>query len=225
MNALFYQQIHPSVPAEVRLASMGQASEALDDMSSVASKLSGRAATYADLEALPDGARAELLSGAIVTEPAPLPEHSNVQRRIGVDIGSPFQDRHGSGGPGGWWILLEVEVEVVPGEIVRPDVAGWRRERLPNPAAMRPIAVVPDWACEVISPTSGGRDRVYKRALYARAGVAHYWLIDPHARELLALELRDGVWVEIGAYDESATARVPPFAEVELEIGRLFLPR
>jgi Uma2 family endonuclease len=89
----------------------------------------------------------------------------------------------------------------------------------------RPILVVPDWVCEVLSPATAARDRVTKRALYARASVAHYWLIDPEARVLEAYALRDGTWVEVGVYDDSATARIAPFDAIELEVGRLFLPK
>lgn len=77
----------------------------------------------------------------------------------------------------------------------------------------------------MLSPSTAARDRVTKRALYARAGVAHYWLIDPEARVLEALALRDGSWVEFGVYDDTATARIAPFDAIELEGGRLFLPR
>jgi Uma2 family endonuclease len=110
-------------------------------------------------------------------------------------------------------------------EVVRPDLAGWRRERLPRPGTTRPIDIVPDWVCEVLSPSTSVRDRVTKRALYARTGVAHYWLIDPEARVLEALALREGVWVEVGVYDDAATARIAPFEAIELELGRLFLPK
>jgi Uma2 family endonuclease len=85
--------------------------------------------------------------------------------------------------------------------------------------------VVPDWICEVLSPATAARDRVAKRHLYAQAGVAYYWLVDPEARVLEALALRDGVWVDAGSYDESALARIPPFQAVELEVGRWLLPR
>lgn len=90
---------------------------------------------------------------------------------------------------------------------MRPDLAGWRRERLPRPGKTRPIVAVPDWVCEILSPSTSARDRVTKRALYARTGVAHYWLIDP------------------GVYDDSSTARIAPFDAIELELGRLFLPK
>jgi Uma2 family endonuclease len=90
---------------------------------------------------------------------------------------------------------------------------------------VRPIHVIPDWVCEVISPSTAARDRVTKRALYARAGIGNYWLIDPEARVLEALALRDGVWVEVGVFDEGATARIAPFEAVEIAVGRLFLPK
>jgi Uma2 family endonuclease len=182
-------------------------------------------ATYEDLLAVPDRVRAEVLSGAVVTAPAPLPRHSHVQGSTRRFIGGPFQDDDGRGGPGGWWIFVEVDIALGRHDIVRPDLSGWRRERLPRPGSVRPIEVVPDWICEILSPATATRDRVQKRNLYARAGVPHYWLIDPEARVLEALALRDGAWLEAGVYDDASTARDPPFEAIELEVGRLFLPR
>jgi Uma2 family endonuclease len=182
-------------------------------------------ATYADLLALPSDVHAEVLGGEIVTAPAPLPRHSRVQRSISRFIGGPFDDDDGRGGPGGWWIFVEVDVALSAHDIVRPDLAGWRRERLPRPGPTRPIEIAPNWLCEVLSPATAARDRVHKRNLYARAGVPHYWLIDPAARVLEALTLRDGAWLETGVYDDTSVARIPPFDGIELEVGRLFLPR
>jgi Uma2 family endonuclease len=190
-------------------------------MSSAAPKL----ATYADLLALPSDVRAEVLAGEVVTAPAPLPRHSHVQGSARRFIGGPFQDDDGRGGPGGWWIFVEVDIALGRHDIVRPDVSGWRKERLPKPGSVRPIEVAPDWVCEILSPATAARDRVHKRNLYARACVPHYWLIDPAARVLEALSLRDGAWLELGVYGDESTARIPPFDAIELEIGRLFLPR
>ena len=182
-------------------------------------------ATYRDLLALPESARAEVLAGALVMSPAPLPRHSHVQRTAGRFLGGPFQDDEGAGGPGGWWIFPEVDVALGAHDVVRPDVAGWRKERLPKPGQQRPIEVVPDWVCEILSPSTAARDRVQKRHLYARTGVRYYWLIDPDARVLEALELKDGVWIENGVYDETHTARIVPFDAIELAVTRFFLPR
>jgi Uma2 family endonuclease len=182
-------------------------------------------ATYADLLSLPEDVRAEVIAGKVVTSPAALPRHSNVQGAIRGFLGGSFHDDDGRGGPGGWWIFVEVDVALSEHDIVRPDLAGWRRERLPRPGPTRPIEVAPDWVCEILSPSTAARDRVTKRALYAKHGVAHYWLVDPEARVLEALALRDGVWVEVGVYDDTATARIAPFDAIELELGRLFLPK
>jgi Uma2 family endonuclease len=182
-------------------------------------------ATYADLLALPEKVRAEVIAGEVVTSPAALPRHSKIQRAIGGFLGGPFDDDDGSGGPGGWWIFVEVDVALSEHDIVRPDLSGWRRERLPRPGKTRPIEVVPDWVCEILSPSTAARDRVTKRALYAKSGVAHYWLIDPEARVLEALELRDGAWVEVAVHDDSANARIAPFDAIELKVRKLFLPK
>jgi len=182
-------------------------------------------ATYADLLSLDEDFRAEIIHGSLETQPAPRPRHSNVQRSLGRFVGGPFHDDDGFGGPGGWWIFVEVDVQLAPHQVLRPDLAGWRRERLAQPDD-RPIVVVPDWTCEILSPSTRARDRVTKRMLYAEYGVSHYWLVDPEARTLEALAL-DGQkrWIELGAWDDTATARIPPFDAVELPVGRLFLPR
>lgn len=182
-------------------------------------------ATYDDLLTLPEDVRAEILDGELVVSPAPLPRHSNVQRSLSRFIGGPFHDDDGHGGPGGWWIFGDVDIRLGRHQIVRPDISGWRRERLPDPAGVRPIEIVPDWICEIISPSNEAHDRVTKRRLYAESGVAFYWMVNPEARTLEALRLREGIWQDIGAYDESDVARIAPFEAVELEVGRLFLPR
>lgn len=183
-------------------------------------------ATYDDLLALPDGVKGEVIAGSIVLPPAPLPRHSNAQRALSGFIGRPFHDDDGRGGPGGWWIFLEVDIRLTLHDIVRTDIAGWRRARLPNPWDTRPIEVVPDWICEVVSPSNAAHDRVTKRKLYARHGVAHYWILDPHERtlETLRLDPTSKAWVDGGSYDDSALARIPPFEAVELEVGRCFPP-
>jgi Uma2 family endonuclease len=180
-------------------------------------------ATYQDLLALEEDARAEIVAGELVVMPAPRPRHSKCQGALRRFVGGPFDDDDGFGGPGGWWIFIEVDVELTAHDIVRPDLAGWRRARLAEPD-QRPIQTVPDWTCEIISPSTASRDRVTKRALYARHGVRHYWLVDPEARTVEALELRDGVWTDAGTFDETATARIPPFERIEIPVGRLFLP-
>jgi len=182
-----------------------------------------RAATYADLLALGEGVRAELVAGDVVLSPAPRPRHSKSQGALRRFLGGPFDDDDGFGGPGGWWIFVEVDVKL-GGDVVRPDLSGWRRERLPTPD-VRPIDVAPDWVCEILAESNAAHDRVTKRHIYAAHGIRHFWLVDPDARTLEALVLEGGRWVDAGSYDETARAKIPPFEPVELDIARLFLPR
>ena len=186
-----------------------------------------RLATYDDLLALAEGTKAEVIDGTIVSPPSPLPRHARAQRSLGSFIGGPFDDDDGRGGPGGWWILLEVDVRLEPHLVVRPDLSGWRRPRLVDRWDTRPIDVVPDWLCEVVSPSSAAHDRVKKRELYARHAVPFFWLVDPEARTLEALrfDAQARAWIEIGAYDDASVARIAPFHAIELEVGRLFAPR
>jgi Uma2 family endonuclease len=116
-------------------------------------------ATYDALRALPDDVRAELLAGTIEISPSPTPEHGRAQRTLGHLIGGPFDDDDDRGGHGGWWIIPEVDIRLSPHDVVRPDLAGWRRERLPNPWGKLPIEVVPDWICEIVSARNAAHDR------------------------------------------------------------------
>jgi Uma2 family endonuclease len=181
-------------------------------------------ATYDDLLSLPEDTRAEVVGGIISVQPAPLPRHSRVQRSLGRYLGGPFDDDHDGGGPGGWWILLEVDVRFTLHDVVRPDLSGWRRERLVDPWDVRPIDVVPDWICEVTSPSNARYDRVTKARLYLEAGVRSLWLVDPETRVLEALVLEGARWVEAGRFSDGDVVRIPPFEAVELDVTRIFPP-
>lgn len=179
--------------------------------------------SYEDLKSLPEDLRAEILGGEIAVQPGPIFDHNFIQAGLSHFIGGPF-GFGGGGGEDGWWIVGEMDVRFSPHDITRPDLSGWRRSRLPSPWGQRPIDVVPDWICEVLSPSTAQRDRVYKQQLYARHGVPHYWLIDPAARTLEAYVLKGAQWVVGGTYDHTAVARIPPFEAIELTLGRLFSP-
>ncbi len=183
-----------------------------------------RLATYDDVLAAGD-ARVEVMGGHLEVLPSqrPRPRHGRVARALAGAIGAPFDDDDGRGGPGGWWILAEVDVRFGRHDIVRPDLSGWRRERLTDLDAL-PVDVRPDWVCEVLSPGSRLRDTRDKRRLFAVSGVPHYWLLDPDDQTLLALTLDGERWVEQGLYAPGDVVRVAPFEAVELDVGRLFPP-
>jgi Uma2 family endonuclease len=183
-------------------------------------------ATWDDLAARPERDRSEVIEGVLVTPPSPLPRHARIQAGIAREIGGPFDvDGGGRGKPGGWWILSEVDVRLSRHDIVCPDGVGWRRSRLPDPWDTLPIDVIPDWICEVLSPSNPQHDRVTKRRLYAKHGVAWFWIIDPVARVLEALKLdRAKRWVEVGVYDDESPVHVAPFDAIALDLRRLFPP-
>jgi len=182
-----------------------------------------RLATWADLLEAPDDGRVyEVLRGSLEAQPRPRPVHALAQMRLAGDLEGPF-DR-GRGGPGGWWLLFEPEIELEPHEIVVPDLVGWRKERMPDLPTERPLRVRPDWTCEVVSPSNSWRDRGRKADLYLRVGIPHYWIVDPDERTLEAFEARDAVWVRLGAWTDGDTPRVAPFDAIALDVGGLFTP-
>ncbi len=178
-----------------------------------------RKETYEDLLKVPRHLVAEIIYGQLITHPRPAPKHARASSSLGVEIGGPF-DR-GRQGPGGWWILDEPEIHL-GADVVVPDLAGWRRERMTELPETPYFDVVPDWLCEVLSPSTARVDRIEKMPIYAREGVSHLWLIDPDIRTLEVFELREGNWTLIGAFENDNRVSAAPFAEIELELTSLW---
>ncbi len=167
--------------------------------------------------------RLEIHAGQVVPKEAARYEHSDAQRGVAAALTLPFQRRGGGGGPGGWWLAVEPEV-AYPGWTFLHDLAGWRRDRVPEKPRGCPVTVAPDWVCEILS-TNRKHDTVTKFDLLARAGVGHYWLVDVDARELVVHRLEDRKWVRAAAFiadEPGARVRIEPFDAVELELGVLF---
>ena len=179
-----------------------------------------RLARYEDLFGLPDNVVGEIIAGELRTHPRPAPAHAQASSSLGVDLGQPFG--RGRGGPGGWWILDEPELHLSE-DILVPDLAGWRRERMPALPKTAWFEMAPDWVCEVISPATARTDRVLKLPRYAAAGVAHCWLIDPDARTLEAYANQDGRWLLLGAWGGTDQAAIDPFAAVTLDLSGLWV--
>ena len=182
-----------------------------------------RRATYEDLLKVPDTMVAEILDGELYATPRPASPHARAASMMGGDLSGPF-DRPpgGPGGPGGWWILDEPELHLGP-DVVVPDVAGWRREKMPVLPNVAAFTQAPDWACEVVSPTTAGADRVRKMRIYARESVGHLWLVDPLAKTVEVYRLENGRWVVASTHTGSESVRAEPFGAVELEIARWWL--
>ncbi|MGF1553275.1 MAG: Uma2 family endonuclease [Paracoccaceae bacterium] len=177
-------------------------------------------ASYKDVLAAPPGMNAELLGGTLYLQPRPRPRHARVEGRLANRLIDPYED--GIGGPGGWWLLIEPDV-FLGEDVVIPDLAGWRRERMPDfPEAA--IDLAPDWVCEILSPSTRRFDLTLKRERYRRAGVAHLWLIDPDARTLEAFALDGGAWRLDGALGDEADVSLAPFEAVSFPLATLFPP-
>jgi Uma2 family endonuclease len=177
-------------------------------------------ATAADLAALPENRRAEVVRGAIVEKASPSFEHSDAQSALAELLKPPFQ--RGRGGPGGWWIVTEVEIELERHEVYVPDVAGWRRERVPERPRGRPVRARPDWVCEILSTSNADTDLGPKLFSYHRAGVPHYWIVDPQNTTLTVYRhAAEGyvVAVTAGARD---VIHAEPFEAIELRVAELF---
>ncbi len=176
-------------------------------------------ATYEDLLRVPDHLVAEIVDGELYTSPRPAPRHAHAAGVIHSEIEPPFS--RGRGGPGGWTILFEPELHLGP-DVLVPDIAGWRRERLPRLPEEAYFTLAPDWLCEVLSPSTARLDRVKKLHIYAREGVADAWLVDPLARIVEVLHLDAGHWTLVGTHGEADVVRLAPFADVELQLASLW---
>jgi Uma2 family endonuclease len=190
-------------------------------MSAAVLKTSSADELYARLEALPDNLTGEIINGRLYAQPRPTGPHALASSSLDGELYNPY--RKGRGGPGGWWILVEPEVQFIRDtEVLVPDLAGWRRQRMPRLPRDQRIEVVPDWVCEILSPSTARTDRVVKMPVYARYGVPYLWLVDPVAHTLEAFALRDGFWTVIGLFQEQDRVTVEPFVEIVLGLDGLW---
>ena len=176
-------------------------------------------ATYQDVLDAPAHRVAEIVDGTLYTHPRPAPPHAVASSRLGFDLGGPF-DR-GRGGPGGWWIIDEPELHLGE-DILVPDLAGWRRERMAELPDTAYFTLAPDWVCEVLSASTRRLDLHEKRPVYAREGVVYLWLVDPEARTLEAFELREGQWVLIASAKDHEPISIRPFDAITFSLGDLW---
>lgn len=102
---------------------------------------------------------------------------------------------------------------------ISPDLAGWRRERLLSLPRDAAITVVPDWTCEILSPTTRRHDLLIKKPYYAKVGVKHHWLVDLDARTVTSYRLERAHWVELAVYGDEHEVRIEPYADVALDVG------
>ena len=176
---------------------------------------------YAAIEALPQDLTGELIHGQVHTQPRPSGPHALASSRLGMRIGAGYD--LGSGGPGGWWIIDEPEIHFDrDSEVLVPDLAGWRRERMPALPLDQRFEVVPDWICEILSPATASKDREVKMPIYAQYGVVYAWIIDPTKRVIEVYVQSAQDWTLQAAYTAEQTLRAVPFEAAAFQVAALW---
>jgi len=181
-------------------------------------------ASLDDFRAIPEAERFhELIAGELIQKAPPSGEHGAAQAAIVATVAPKFQRKPGDGhGLGGWWIATEVEILLETGDIVRPDIVGWRREHCPERPTGMPVKLRPDWICEVVSPSNAQHDTIDKLRLYHHVAIPHYWLADPRDATLTVLRWSpDGYLTRLRA-GRGEVVRAEPFEAIELTVGTLF---
>lgn len=179
-------------------------------------------ATMADLEALPANIKGEIIDGVLYTQPRPRAPHQNVIMACSLDIGDAYLGRRGRG-PGGWWILPEPGIELPDAPEISPDVAGWRRERMPLLPRNEPIRIVPDWVCEVYTKRTRAYVQHTKKPFYARVGVEWSWFVDLDTQTFTTYRLTNGKWLEMGVYVGAQCIHAEPFEAAELNLAEWWI--
>ena len=184
----------------------------------------GTSATYEELLKVPDHFVAEILDGELYATPRPGFRHARASTTLGGDLTTRFDGPSGGGeNPGGWWILDEPELHFQQ-DVVVPDIAGWRRGRVPTLPDAPWLDVAPDWICEVISPRTESIDRGHKLRIYARERVTNLWLVNPVAKTVEVYRLSEPNWILLGTYVDDEVVQAEPFASVSLDMSRWWLP-
>lgn len=192
---------------------------------SLAAKSQQPRATLADLLAIPEANRFhEIIDGELVEKAMPSGRHGGTQAGIVSRIGPRYGRRSGGRHPGGWHFATEAEVLFAEDQIYRPDVAGWRRERLAELPSTVPITVRPDWVCEVLSPSNAGNDLVRKLRAYHRAALPHYWILDPIAETLFVYRWAEAGYLRVVSVQGDERVSAEPFEHVTFSVRGLLDP-
>lgn len=177
---------------------------------------------FDELIAAGEDARLQLVKGALLAVETS-GEHANAQAGLVTGVRAPYHRRPGDGDrPGGWWILVECAIQFTISDVLRPDVAGWLRERCPEPPRGFPVRVLPDWVCEVLSPSNLARDLVHKRRVYHQAKVGHYWIVDIQREEITVMRWAEAGWLVLDVLPVDGTFRAPPFEAAAIDWNAVF---
>ena len=179
-------------------------------------------ATAEDIRFLAEQEHYELIGGKIVPLPPGTPRHGFSLFNLGACLGNALHHPSDRRGPGGWWILLGVHIECAPDQILRPDLVGFRRERVPRLTDEFPMRTRPDWVCEVLSEGHERVDRFVKRSVYQRYEIPHYWIVDPVQETLTVLRWTPEGHVIVADALRGERLRAEPFEAVEIDVDAIF---
>ena len=180
-------------------------------------------ACYQDVLDAPPSKVAEVVDGRLYLHPQPAGPHNSAGTYLVAHLTGPFDLL--KAGLTGWWIRYEPELHFGKPprkDILVPDLAGWRRERMPEAPSKAFVTLAPDWVCEILSPSTRRMDLTRKRDLYAREGVPYLWFVDPEARTLEAFALHGGQWTQIASLSDEEPVSVPPFDAISFPLATLW---
>jgi Uma2 family endonuclease len=179
-------------------------------------------ATFDDIRQLATERRLEIIEGDIVEKASPSFDHCDVQLALGAVIRSNFGGRGGGARSTGWWLGTEVDIQLEPHNVFRPDISGWRRDRHATRPDGWPTKSRPDWVCEVLSPTNAENDLIKKFRVYHRAGIEHYWIVDPEHRSLIVYRNEASGYLAVLTALRGETVRAEPFDAIEIVVDDIF---
>jgi Uma2 family endonuclease len=179
-------------------------------------------ATYEDILSLPEHLTGEIINGELIVMPRPGPRHARSASILGGEITGPF-DIGKNNGPGGWWILFEPEIHI-QSNIIVPDLAGWRKDLVPNlPTSKAYFEVVPTWVCEILSKKTAAIDRTVKLPFYYNIKVDYVWLVNPEQKTLEVYIRKPNDWKVVN-FGGKQLIRAMPFDAIEIDLENLWLP-
>ncbi len=183
-----------------------------------------RRATYEDVLSAPPNHTAQVIFGVLHTMPRPAFPHARASSVLGALVTNSFG--LGIGGPGGWLILDEPELHLGPEpDILVPDLAGWRLDRGELPDQTAPwTAVAPDWACDILSPSTKRLDRTDKMEVYLREKASHVWHIDPIEKSLEVFRHSGSFWGRLALHYGNTKVRAEPFGAAEIDLSLIWVP-
>lgn len=180
-------------------------------------------ATAEDLFAIPEAERFhEIIGGELIPKAMPSGPHGRAQLRLGGRVSRAYDRRPGGRWPGGWWFATEVEIQLEDHEVYRPDIAGWRRERMPTLPREVPIRMRPDWICEVLTRSNASNDTVKKARTYHRAGIPYFWIVDPDEQTFTVHRWTPEGYAVAVAAQRGDRVRAEPLEAIEIKVDSLF---